>query len=196
MARTVLSTLRLCYPAAFEKAYPDDETVGAAQKAYAAKLEGFTPKEVLKGLDKATNSKFMPTPAEIRLACQLTPEDLGLPSTDDAHEQIKLVMNAPAGQFDWRRAHPALYYTYTHFIDVHRFKHLDSKKHLGCFKQAYEQTLSLAKTGFEFPEPPKFLGHSKHMRTPKERGRDEDAHKKNMAKMKGLFGGASDASEE
>jgi hypothetical protein len=146
----IVSTLRVHYSNQFEKAAPDENTLNALKAAYASKLSGLTPKDVLRGLNRATNSKFMPNPWEFAEACRATVEDLKMPSEEDAYEEFLRVFNRPSGFRNWGLVHPGVYWCYLQNSSFD-WNHMTQEKLSARFKALYRKAIQFKRDGNEFP---------------------------------------------
>lgn len=100
---------------------------------------------------RALENKFTPNPVQFADMCQLTPEDLGLPTLDDAYRDLD-----QASRHDSRSPKP---YQYKHRIialiakDVsYEFRLATEEKRQLMLKKAYDKWFEVARTG-ELPEP-------------------------------------------
>lgn len=183
MALVVLSTLRLNYPGQFKNSYPDEDTVNAAAKAYSLKLIGLTPKQILKGLDRATDRKFMPNPFEFSECCKPIYEDFGFPNPRAARKMLQ--------DWDISRAYfdPKLIkeiddvvYTTWKRMDVFLWKQMPKKESKQYFDDLYSEVISDFSAGIELYKSPVLIRDCVQ-----EKPADPEKVRKILKNIKGLF---------
>ncbi len=147
-----MATFRLHYSLQMEKAAPTSAAATALAVEYAKKLHGLTPKDVLRGLDRATNGKWMPNPFEFSEACKATTADLKMPGEQEAFDQFMRMWNRSSNYRKWDKVHPAVYWCYRQETSF-TWNHFKNDEHEKRFRRLYRKAIQQARDGLVFNGP-------------------------------------------
>ena len=104
----VFALFRINYHNQYYKAYSDTQVLNSIKKLWLDALLDFSPETILQAARKViADSEFLPTLNRMIRACQLSPEDLGLP---DAHTAYVEACRAPNPKAAYHWSHPAVYH--------------------------------------------------------------------------------------
>lgn len=159
--------------------------VTAAAKLYASKLVGLTPKQVMRGLAKATDRKFMPNPFEFSECCRPTAADFGFPEPSLALYQLEKWRRSRGGFNEQPEEEilPVIYTTYRR-MDIFNWDRMPEKEYREYFEYHYQNVIADHMNGAALQEPQISIAEESVCRPPSTPEKADES----ISKLKDIMG--------